>query len=213
MSITPIPLSSLKRDKVNSQYNSFVHDLYECAYLLRVKPLPRNKNLPQHSNVDIQLSCFHECFERYLLVLVCSNRSLLFLVRENGHPPHTTQLAWFKHPDKEIISICIDPLRGNSVLCACRDSTIFLVPALQIVNDMRDAKKTAATANSKDLLKMRLAKPLKGTISCTVWWHTLDDRHIGIIGTKQGELVFIDTCLQQEVIFTVVLEITIFYRD
>ena len=204
MSVIPIPLSSLKRDKSNSQCNTFVYELYECAYLLRVKPLkpttvtrPSEANsIQNHDNIAIQLTCFHKCFERYLLVLVCSNRSLLFVERENDQPPHTSQLAWFKHPDKEIISICIDPLRGASVLCACRDSTVFLVPALEIV---KVAKEGGTGTSAKDLSKMRLTKSLKGTITCMVWWHTLDDRHIGVIGTRLGELVFIDTLLQQEV--------------
>lgn len=203
MSITPIPLSSLKRDKLNSQVNSFPYQLYECSYILRLKPFIKevNQNLHRQSqgNVDVYLSCFHESVEQFILVLVCSNRTLLILCKEKDTQIKTKQLNWFKHPDKEINSICIDPSRGTWVLCACKDTSLFLVPVLSLIKETVKIINPTPSWSQTDLSKVRYAKPLKGSITCVTWWHTLDDRQIGIVGTKAGELIFLDLCLHQEV--------------
>ena len=60
MSITPIPLSSLKREKLNSHINSFAYQLYECSYLLRLKRFKKDEvNVHSHSqSMFIFLSLF-----------------------------------------------------------------------------------------------------------------------------------------------------------
>ncbi|XP_057295987.1 uncharacterized protein LOC130624943 isoform X2 [Hydractinia symbiolongicarpus] len=209
MSISPIPLSSLKKDyQIKSQINNYSYHLYECVYLLRVKKFQCDigNELEEQNQIDIKISSLYEGNGRSLLVLVCSNGSLLLYMREDEECPVTKQLNWFQNPSKRIVALCVDPLRGAWILCACKDSSLYLIPALAQLKDTVKLVNASPTWSQTDLSRIPFSKPPKGRPTCVVWWHTLDDRNVGIVGTESGELIFLDISRHQEITRTAIKE-------
>ena len=196
--ISPVPQSSWR--KVKRGENSgvpFDYQLYECIYQLRLEKFDNDPGVK--TNIQVRHSCFQETNNRTLLVLVCSNNCLLLQLRETGALAVTKQLNWFQNPSRHIVDVCIDPLRGSWVLCVCKDSSLYLIPALAQLKDSSKVVNACSTWSHSDLSRIPLGKPIKGIPCSIVWWHTLDDRNICILASDIGELIFFDLSLHQEV--------------
>nr|XP_047122358.1 uncharacterized protein LOC101237479 isoform X1 [Hydra vulgaris] len=179
MSLSIVPASSLKKKQQNSAQN-YTYDIYKYQYVLRVNP-------PNQSGVEVLKCCFQEMNGGFLLVLVCSNGALLLHLKNSDGKVLTKQINWFQNKCKKIVGLCIEPLRCSWVFCVCEDSSLYLIPSLE---DQAKFLKISSPFS--------YVKTLKGEPSCIVWWRTLSDQNIGIVGTQVGELVFVDILLHKE---------------
>ncbi|KAL9959343.1 hypothetical protein ACROYT_G032657 [Oculina patagonica] len=75
------------------------------------------------------------------------------------------------------------------------DSSLYIVPVAGVV---RSNAQISCQYWSTEDITLILKSDRRGLPSGLVWWHTVDDLHIGIIGTELGELLFVD--LKQKII-------------
>ncbi|XP_068758844.1 uncharacterized protein [Montipora capricornis] len=175
-----------------------VFELFELVGVLRVRPCLSEKfskddvkRLP-----SIQQVAYHEDRNYNLIVLLCSNGSLLLKGQEKGKSPVIKQVSWFQNPAKLIRTITLDP-SGSWLVCGCMDASLYIVPVAAIV--MIDQPQCFSTHWSSEDLSLILQTKGRGLPSSVVWWHTVDDLDIGIIGTELGEILFVDLRLKMTV--------------
>ncbi|RMX41048.1 hypothetical protein pdam_00003288 [Pocillopora damicornis] len=118
----------------NREHSQMAFELFELICLLRVRPrvsqqLSKDdiKRLP-----SIQQAAFHEDNKRNLMVLLCSNGSLLLRAEEKGAAAVVKQVSWYQNPAKAIRIITLDP-SGSWLVCACVDGSLYILPVAGIV--------------------------------------------------------------------------------
>ncbi|XP_074613691.1 uncharacterized protein LOC141873555 isoform X3 [Acropora palmata] len=173
---------------------ALVFELFELVAVLRVRPRLTEqcskdgmKRLP-----SIQQVACHEDRKYNLIVLLCNNGSLLLKTEENGKSPVIKQVSWFQNPAKSIRAITLDP-SGSWLMCACMDASLYIVPVAGMV--MVNPQVSCSYWATEDL-SLILESKNRGLPSSVVWWHTVDDLDIGIIGTELGEILFVDLRLK-----------------
>jgi len=199
--------SNAKRNKRHTSSNlaAYKYQLYEINHVLRIRPIPESEDQLGFIKIDRNLpsfldSCFQETATRCLLVLHCSNGSILMRLQEVGSEAIIKQFDWFQNPSKCILSFAIDPVHVAWVVVACADMSLYLLPALAQLKPNSTIINACPTWSLNNLTKIEVSKQA-GRISSIVWWHTLDDRNICIIGTEHGEIIFIDLAMKQQVHF------------
>lgn len=155
--------------------------LFELVRLFTVKDDSDFRNSP-----TIVRYAYKEAGEINLLALACTNGYVLLRYSSgNGKPPSTHQLPWPQ--EKPISSMCFDPT-VTWLLVLAEDATLFIVPALSI---MDPSAKVNQLWREDDVTITKVKRP-KGIPTVVLWWHTLDDQQVAIIGTKIGEIIFVD---------------------
>jgi len=114
-------------------------------------------------------------------------------LQEVGSEAIIKQFDWFQNPSKCILSFAIDPVHVAWVVVACADMSLYLLPALAQLKPNSTIINACPTWSLNNLTKIEVSKQA-GRISSIVWWHTLDDRNICIIGTEVGRRTICD-CL------------------
>ncbi|XP_070558000.1 uncharacterized protein [Ptychodera flava] len=181
------------------------YPLFELATLLRVRKNADgdasrhivDKRREQH--VHVRLSAFREFRTKCVTViaLMCDSGFLLLRYAENGKVPVTKQVCWFQHPSKHMECMSFDP-SGVWLVCACSDNSICIVPVMAMLN----GKVTGNKAWSRTDFTVIEPTNRRAPPTSIVWWHTIDNKDIAIIGTELGELVFVDLTLSQDVAVT-----------
>eukprot|EP00794_Sanderia_malayensis_P006180 gene6180-6894_t len=201
MALTTARRSKKRMSSVNlSQVN---YDLYEVAHVLRIKPIISvNADKNDFILLDKNSSCFYdsafqETVDLSLLVLHCNNGTLLMRLTEPGSQPIIKQFEWFQNPARRIQCFCIDPVHAAWVVIASADMNIYILPALAMLKSDVKVVDACISWSLTDLTKMSPTRQT-GRTTCMVWWHTLDDRNICIVGTEHGEIVFVDLALHKE---------------
>ncbi|XP_046564862.1 uncharacterized protein LOC124273632 [Haliotis rubra] len=77
-------------------------------------------------------------------------------------------------------------------------SHIYLVPAFSL---MEPKARVNQLWNTDDVTHIKLQQP-KGDVCVVHWWHTLDDQQVAVIGTKAGEIIFVDLLRKKTVAST-----------
>lgn len=165
-------------------------ELFELVCLLRVRPrvsqqLSKDdiKRLP-----SIQQAAFHEDNKRNLMVLLCSNGSLLLRAEEKGAAAVVKQVSWYQNPAKAIRIITLDP-SGSWLVCACVDGSLYIIPVAGIIQSNSEM---SCRYWPTDDITLIYKSDRRGSPSDLVWWQTVDDLHIAVIGTELGEILFVD---------------------
>ncbi|XP_055999241.1 uncharacterized protein LOC125654012 isoform X3 [Ostrea edulis] len=126
-----------------------------------------------------------EAGEDNLLALYNTNGYLLLRYASSGKVPTCQQLTWPQ--EKPICTMCFDPT-VSWLLIVTEDATLFIIPARSIL----DKSARVNQIWSLDDVTITKIKKTKGLPSAVIWWHTLDDQQIAIIGTKSGEIEIVD---------------------
>ncbi|KAJ8301898.1 hypothetical protein KUTeg_020885 [Tegillarca granosa] len=161
--------------------------LFELVRLLTVKDECDTGRSP-----SIVRYAWKEAGEINLLALACTNGFLILRYCCSGREPQLRQLPW--PPDKPISSMCFDPTVAW-LLIITEDCTLFIIPALAIM----DPKARVNQLWKIDDVTITKVKRPKGVPTVVYWWHTMDDQQIAIIGTKNGEVLFVDLLRRKKV--------------
>ncbi|XP_063952351.1 uncharacterized protein LOC129255948 isoform X1 [Lytechinus pictus] len=129
-------------------------------------------------------------------VLVCSVDFLILRYEDHGHKPITKDLKWFQDPTKAICAITLGPT-GSWAVVACSDRSLYLIPVLALLG-----VPSSRTGNSfwkkNDVTKIEIKANI-GVPSALLWWNSLDDRFIIVMGTEKGEVMMVDLGLERDV--------------
>ncbi|XP_038061322.1 uncharacterized protein LOC119732026 [Patiria miniata] len=166
--------------------------LFELSVLTRLrtpdtKVKGRRRSYVSQNRVYYRLCAHMQRGCTSVTLLVCSNGYLLMRCDEPGKPPIMKQVLWFQNPQKEIEAIALDP-SGRQAVCACRDSSVYLVPVYTLLHPSTGAKQSW---KADDLTRI-IAPNRRGIPAQIVWWNSPDGRHIAIVGTQEGEVALID---------------------
>ncbi|XP_041350104.1 uncharacterized protein LOC121369224 isoform X2 [Gigantopelta aegis] len=159
-----------------------MYNLFEVVRLLSVG---KEQGLKQKQQVCVTKYAWKEEGEISLLALVCSNDSILLRYSLSGKPPHIKQLSWL--PERVIVSMCFDPT-VTWLLILTSKPELFIIPAFSLMEPKAMVNQIWKTDDATRIVMDKL----KGDVTVIKWWHTLDDQQIAVIGSKSGELVFLD---------------------
>ncbi|KAK3101004.1 hypothetical protein FSP39_000154 [Pinctada imbricata] len=154
--------------------------LFELVRLLSIKD--EQDNGKSHHITHYAL---REAGEVNILAVSCNNGFVLLRYSSGTKDAIVQQVPWPQ--DRVISTLCIDPT-VTWLLVITEECSLFIVPARSVLDP--DAKVNQLW-RVDDVTITKVRKP-KGAPSVSLWWHTLDDQQVAIIGTKSGELIFVD---------------------
>ncbi|XP_071082712.1 uncharacterized protein [Haliotis cracherodii] len=168
------------------------HSLFELSRLLSLSQETRGS---VKSKTSITQYAWKEEGEVNLLALACSNDQIVLRYSIAGKPPLIKQLSWI--PNKTIVAMCFDPT-VTWLLILTHEPDIYLVPAFSL---MEPKARVNQLWNTDDVTHIKLQQP-KGDVCVVSWWHTLDDQQVAVIGTRAGEIIFVDLLRKKTVVST-----------
>ncbi|KAJ8687906.1 hypothetical protein QAD02_023701, partial [Eretmocerus hayati] len=134
----------------------------------------------------------NESHQRQILAFVTSASDIgLYYLRNSSSIPIIKKISWFQSSRKKISCFCFDP-EGSWLLVACIDGSLYLVPARALVDDFHSNEQNwtmeDVTSFSCVNAQNSFSRP-----SAMVWWQAVSfSGQIGIMGTEQGEIIFIN---------------------
>ncbi|KAH0535397.1 uncharacterized protein LOC123267719 [Cotesia glomerata] len=100
------------------------------------------------------------------------------------------RIPWYRAPNRAIAALCFDPT-GSWLLIATVDGSLYIIPALALLDDEHtiDHKWSIEDATQLPIADHQsYSKP-----SALTWWQGVTQySHIGIIGTEEGEIIFVN---------------------
>ncbi|XP_058799619.1 uncharacterized protein LOC131669061 isoform X2 [Phymastichus coffea] len=148
---------------------------------------------------DVHHAARNEYQQRQFLAFVSSASDLgLYYLRDSSSLPIIKKVPWFQSSRKKIACLCFDP-SGSWLLIASIDGSLYIVPAKTLVDESYpvDQKWTTQDVTSFSSLNVQnsYSRP-----SSLIWWQGRSfSAQIGIVGTEQGEIVFINLETGQQV--------------
>uniref|UniRef100_T1IUI1 Uncharacterized protein n=1 Tax=Strigamia maritima TaxID=126957 RepID=T1IUI1_STRMM len=145
---------------------------------------------------------------RSILALIISNGYiLLYYTARDRAKPVLRQIAWCENYSNRITALCFDPT-GSWLVCAAKDAALFIIPALSLLDAtvkvdhlwaLDDVTKIEMLGK-RDISSSRTsASEERAAPTCIVWWQTMDNKSVAIIGNELGEICFINLITHQEV--------------
>ncbi|EDV28983.1 uncharacterized protein TRIADDRAFT_52402 [Trichoplax adhaerens] len=128
------------------------------------------------------------------LALATANGNLILRFEENAKT-NTRILPWLRNPQYAIRAMTFSP-DGKWLVCVCINSVLFIVPALTLVKPK--SLSGHPLWSIYDLTEITDTE-ISGNATCVVWWYSMDNKHLAIVGCEDGEVVFIDLVLRRKV--------------
>lgn len=159
-----------------------MYPLFETTRLLALPPATKD-----HPGSSIILSSFAENTTSHVLVLVCENGQLVFLIRHAHDPRPLVRSLWWSpahqpHTDGDVAAICLDSSAASLALATTGAIVhVFALSGLQ--NVPANAGKPWVADDTRGIhLTTSAGKP-----TCVCWWQTLKGTPILVVGTEVGE--------------------------
>ncbi|KAK3700687.1 hypothetical protein QZH41_015637 [Actinostola sp. cb2023] len=188
--------SQRAKGRAVSPCTTYSYELFELAHVLRVRPRAslesQNEsesagrckvNLPPAHQPFIQTAVWHEDEYGCLLVLLCSNGTLLVWCVNNDEAPIAKQISWFQTAGRKTPK--------NS---PWKDDDITKVPSQSTRSEYYFKVKHHRMFASKETVLSCFAQEPEYQPGSVLWWHTEDDFQMCIVGTELGEVMFVDLC-------------------
>ncbi|RDD47199.1 Ultraviolet-B receptor UVR8, partial [Trichoplax sp. H2] len=128
------------------------------------------------------------------LALATANGNLILRFEENAKT-NIRILPWLRNPQYAIRAMTFSP-DGKWLVCVCINSVLFIVPALTLVKPK--SLSGHPLWSIYDLTEITDTE-ISGNATCVVWWYSMDNKHLAIVGCEDGEVVFIDLVLRRKV--------------
>ncbi|XP_063216868.1 uncharacterized protein LOC134527844 isoform X2 [Bacillus rossius redtenbacheri] len=138
---------------------------------------------------SVRLSARCALGQRQLIALVMQSGDLMLYYRRGqpGELPVMKHVPWFGDGNKKIVALCFDP-PGNWLLVVAYDGSIFVVPALCVVDP---GAPPDHRWSMDDVTAFPGAVAGRGRPTAVAWWQGVrEPRHVAVVGTDQGELCF-----------------------
>ncbi|XP_033222191.1 uncharacterized protein LOC117176193 isoform X2 [Belonocnema kinseyi] len=152
---------------------------------------------------DIRLCARHESSGKELLAFTIGTLDLgLYYLADTSQPPVIKNVPWFQGSCKAITALCFDP-SGYGLLIACVDGSLHIIPAGGLVDTKR--KTPQKWKNVDDIVSFPSlnSQSFCSRPSSLIWWQCMAvSSQVAIVGTEQGEILFIDLDTGQQVGFT-----------
>ncbi|XP_043461144.1 uncharacterized protein LOC122497855 [Leptopilina heterotoma] len=149
----------------------------------------------------IHLCTRHEYQGKELLAFTTGKVNLcLYYLFDVSQPPIVKNIPWFLSPNKTISALCFDP-SGYWLLVASQDGSLHIVAAASLV----DSKRKTNQQKWKEADDIISLSSLNSQSCCSrpsslIWWQCMATScQTGIIGTEQGEILFIDLDTGQQI--------------
>ncbi|XP_011499761.1 PREDICTED: uncharacterized protein LOC105363708 [Ceratosolen solmsi marchali] len=155
------------------------------------------KCLIKANNIHHATQC--EIYHKRFLAFACDSSDLgLYYLRDSLSLPVIKKIPWFQNSRKKIACLCFDPL-GSWLLIASIDGSFYIIPAKTLINEVypSDQKWTTKDITTYSSLNAQNSFARPSTI---IWWRGVSFcGEIGIIGTEQGEIIFVNLETGQQV--------------
>ncbi|XP_066992544.2 uncharacterized protein ca [Anabrus simplex] len=147
---------------------------------------------------NINLSARSEVGRRQLLAFVTGSGdlSLHYLSDKTGEQPIMKLVPWYTDSSRRITCMCFDP-SGTWLLIAGYDSSLFIIPALAIVDSSAVLDHRWSTTDVTPFFTTT-SVTINGSCSKTyapvaiVWWQSLQEcQHTAVVGNERGDIMFI----------------------
>ncbi|XP_011299545.1 uncharacterized protein ca [Fopius arisanus] len=105
--------------------------------------------------------------------------------------PVIKRIPWYRAPNRAISALCFDPT-GSWLLAASTDGSLHILPALALVDDTQVVDHKWSTKDVTPISVIDLQSSYSRPTALTWWQGVTQSSHIGVIGTEDGEVVFIN---------------------
>ncbi|XP_034951162.1 uncharacterized protein ca [Chelonus insularis] len=141
---------------------------------------------------EILLSARCEIGKRQLLAFTTRHSDIgLFYQPDSNHLPFIKRIPWFRAPNQAISALCFD-LTGSWLLTACIDGSLYIIPVLALLDDQHVTDHKWSTNDITPLSIIDHQSSFSRPRALTWWQGVTQCSHIGIIGTEEGEIIFIN---------------------
>ncbi|XP_074645668.1 uncharacterized protein LOC141901958 isoform X2 [Tubulanus polymorphus] len=159
--------------------------LFELSRIITFNTKNRGGALSEDGKYCVLLSAFSEYGESSQLALSMSNNVLVFRNSPNhSQVPAIRYLPWMNKP---IVAMCFN-IQGKWLLCTSKKAILYILP-FQAIMDPKARVEPIWRLNDATIIEI---EDKIGSVTAITWWHTLEADEISIIGTKKGELVFVN---------------------
>ncbi|XP_057334647.1 uncharacterized protein LOC130673595 [Microplitis mediator] len=140
----------------------------------------------------INQSAYCEIGRRQLLAFSTHHTDIgLFYQSDVNKQPVVKRIPWYRAPNRGIAALCFDPT-GSWLLTATVDGSLYIIPVVALLDDRQtiDHKWSVNDATQLSIAdhQSSYSKP-----SALTWWQGVTQcSHIGIVGTEEGEIIFIN---------------------
>ncbi|KAF7988653.1 hypothetical protein HCN44_001226 [Aphidius gifuensis] len=165
-------------DNNETKINLFEENIFELKCLIKA--------------TDISHSARCEIGRKQLLAFTTCHTDIgIYYQPDIYKSPIIKRIKWFKTTDKSISALCFD-LTGSWLLVASQDGTIYIVPALALVDKSNTLDHKWSIEDITPITIIDLPSPYSRPTALTWWQGVTQSSHIGIIGTDEGEIIFIN---------------------
>ncbi|XP_014238652.1 uncharacterized protein LOC106660234 [Trichogramma pretiosum] len=151
---------------------------------------------------DIRYATAIENHEKQLVAFAIGPTDLgIYYLREAPSKPIIKRVPWFQCMRKKIACLCFDP-SGSWLLVGSIDGSVYIVPVKTVIDEPYAPDQKWTTQDVTSFLSVN-SQNSYGRPSAIAWWHGVSfAAEIGVIGTEQGEIVFINLETGQQVSIT-----------
>ncbi|XP_031777146.1 uncharacterized protein LOC100677930 isoform X2 [Nasonia vitripennis] len=122
----------------------------------------------------------------------------LYYLKDSSSLPVIKKIPWFQSSRKKIACLCFDPL-GSWLLIATIDGSLYIVPAKTLVDEFYPTEQKWTTKDVTSYSSLN-AQNSYSRPSAIVWWQGISfSGQMGIVGTEQGEIIFVNLETGQQV--------------
>ncbi|CAG9760775.1 unnamed protein product [Ceutorhynchus assimilis] len=143
---------------------------------------------PLIKSIGIKVCAQNRNGVKQILALVTEDYDIALHYCYGELPPVVKRIPWISDSSKQIQAVCFDPT-ATWLLAACLDSSLYIIPALYIVDKKQkiDCKwsLTDITAFPKS------SETTNALPTCCVWWQTLECNQNALIGFDSGKILLV----------------------
>ncbi|XP_015122188.1 uncharacterized protein LOC107044705 [Diachasma alloeum] len=105
--------------------------------------------------------------------------------------PVIKRIPWYRAPSRGISALCFDPT-GTWLLAASADGSLHILPALALVDDSQVVDHKWSTKDVTPIPIIDLQSSYSRPTALTWWQGVTQSSHIGVVGTEDGEVIFVN---------------------
>ncbi|KAH1017237.1 hypothetical protein HUJ05_007910 [Dendroctonus ponderosae] len=142
---------------------------------------------PLVKSIDLKLCTENRNGVKHILALITCDNEIVLYYSYGDLSPVVKIIPWFSDSSKSIQATCLDPT-ATWLLITCLDSSLYIVPALHIVDKKQ---KIDCKWSLTDVTAFPKTSNLPNLPTCCVWWQTLESNQNALIGFDTGQILVV----------------------
>ncbi|XP_050304400.1 uncharacterized protein LOC126741961 [Anthonomus grandis grandis] len=143
---------------------------------------------PLIKSIDIKLCAQNRNGVKQILALITEENDIVIYYCYGELPAIIKRIPWITDSGKSIQAACFDPT-ATWLLVVCLDSSLYIVPALYIVDKKQ---KIDCKWSLTDITAFPKCSQIPNLLpTCCVWWQTLECNQNALIGFQTGKILLV----------------------